>query len=143
MRPHYDTPENFVAAYRRLLDEVYGSGMQFAKLAYDVPGLLKGGWALTALADVVSQLRFRVRRPNPGWRSYMPGKDPAPPERVPLSDSDFTSEAQRVGVLHPWRVTDAYGRVLPMWFSGQPVFLDNGKRVRPPPCHCRCRFGVG
>ncbi len=131
VRPHYETPEDFVAAFRRVVDEVYAPGMQFAKLAYDVPRLLKGGWALTALADVVNQ--FRMHHPNPAWRTYLPGRDPAPPERVPLRDSDFISEAQRAGVLDPWRVTDASGRVLPMWLFGRPVFLDNGKRVRTVP----------
>jgi len=74
-----------------------------------------------------------VRQPNPAWRSYLPGRDPAPPERVPLSESDFTSDEQRAGVLEPWRLTDARGRVLPMWLTAQSAFLDKGHRTRLAP----------
>ena len=131
VKPRFATPEAFVASYRRLVDTVYSPRMQLAKLAHDVPRLLKGGWALTALADVVN--RLWVRQPNPAWRTYLPGKDPAPPERVPLTEADFRSDEQRAHVLEPWRVTDARGKVLPMWLSGRPTFLDKGQRVRRMP----------
>jgi len=131
VKPRYSTPEAFVCAYRDLVDEVYAPRMQVAKLAHDVPKLLKRGWALTALADVMN--RLWVRQPNPAWRTYLPGNDPAPLERVPLEECDFASDVQRAAVLDPWRVTDAQGRVLPLWLSGKPVFMDKGQRVRRAP----------
>jgi hypothetical protein len=131
VKPRHETPAAFVASFRRLVDTVYSPRTQLAKLAHDLPRLLKGGWAVTVAADVLN--RFVVAQPNPKWRAYLPGADPAPPERVPLTDADFVSEAQRDSVLQPIRVTDTQGRVLPMWLSGQPVFLDKGRRTRPLP----------
>jgi hypothetical protein len=128
VKPHHATPEAFVDAYRRVVDKVYAPRMQLAKLRHDVPRLLAGGWTLTALADVVN--RFWVRQPNPSWRTYLPGRDPPPPERVPLLETDFASDEQRAAVLEPWRVTDAQGRVDPMWLTGRATFLDKGQRVR-------------
>ena len=131
VKPRHETPEAFVASYRRLVDTVYAPRTQLAKLAHDVPRLLKGGWVLPAVADVMN--RFWVRQPNPAWRTYLPGRDPAPPERVPLAESDFRSDEERAAVLDPWRVTDTHGRVLPVWLTGQSAFLDKGHRTRPAP----------
>src|SRR5205823_4962668 len=99
------------------------------------PRLLAHGWTLTALADLVN--RFWVRQPNPSWRTYLPGQDPAPPERVPLTEADFHCDDQRASVLEPWRVTDAHGKVAPMWLTGRSTFLDKGLRVRSAPSIAR------
>ena len=106
VKPRLATPEAFVASYRRLVDTVYSPRMQLAKLAHDVPRLLKGGWTLTGARrrrespvgstteSGVAQLSARAktrRRPNV-CRSR---------SRISVA----ISNAQHV--LDPWRVTDA------------------------------------
>jgi hypothetical protein len=50
------------------------------------------------------------------------GSDLAPPERVPLEDDDFVTDAERDALLQPWRVTDGHGRVLDRFRGTAAVF---------------------
>jgi hypothetical protein len=79
-----------------------------------------------ALGDVVSHWNAgHVPRPD---RTYLAGTDAPPPEAtsVPLTDDDFESELERSAILSPWRVTDAEGRVLPVWLDSIKVFEGKG-----------------
>jgi radical SAM superfamily enzyme YgiQ (UPF0313 family) len=124
-RPHHCSPEEFIAAYRDAVREIYAPRRRLAKLADDLPRLLKrGSWTAAGL-DLGDQL-MAGQRHTPG-RTYLAGTDLAPPERVPFADDDFESEAERLRVCSPTVVTDGEGRVLPAWrmahTAGQPVAL--------------------
>jgi hypothetical protein len=113
VRPKHATVEEFVAAYRETVKNVYSPRNKLRKLADDLPRFLKRGFWLPAAIDAID-----VWTTNPvplPERTLVAGSDLAPPERVPLGEADFDSEAQYHDMMTPWRVTDAHGRALPAW----------------------------
>lgn len=60
-------------------------------------------------------------RPAAG-RTLVAGTDLPPPETVPLTSADFTSEEELAAIMQPTRVTDDQGRVAARWLGAQPVF---------------------
>jgi radical SAM superfamily enzyme YgiQ (UPF0313 family) len=122
VRPRETTPEEFVAAYRRILQTIYAPRNRLRKLWHDVPRLLRGGGLFAALLDIIDQYHEDYR-PDAG-RTYIAGSDREPPEAnlVPLTATDFDSEAHRRAIMEPWRVTDADGRVLPLWLGSQKLY---------------------
>ncbi len=127
-RPQQTDTATFIGAYRGALREVFARGRTFAKLAHDLPRLVRrGGW-FPALMDAGDMLATpRVNAPAPG-RTYLAGTDLPPPERVPLADSDFNSEAERTAILEPWPVTDGLGHVLPQWTDPHMIFAAAPRR---------------
>lgn len=132
IRPRHATPEEFVAAYLRTHRTVYSLGTRLHKLADDLGVFLRGGFVAPAIFDLFEMLV--VERPRPAGCTYIAGTEQAPPEagQVPLTDDDFSSEAERAAILEPWPLTDARGRVLPHWLGGHPVYLPKG-RIAPDP----------
>jgi hypothetical protein len=112
-RPRHCSPEAFVAAYRQTLREIYRPRRRLAKLADDLPRLLRrGAWTAAAL-DVADQ--WMATCPDVRGRTYLAGSDLPPPEQVPFGPDDFRCENERLDVCTPTIVTDAEGRVLPCW----------------------------
>lgn len=130
LRPRHASAEEFVAAYRQSVAEVFSWKNRARKLAADLPKLLRrGGW-FPALVDLVDMLSLQnAGLPAPG-RTWIAGTDVYPPERVPLRESDFDSEAQAAAVLAATRVTDERGRVLPGWASAGEAQLARTTRHR-------------
>lgn len=125
LRPQKSSLPDFIDAYRDTLGQVHAPSNRLAKLADDLPRLLRrGSWTAAAL-DVGDMLSAGVR-PAPG-RTYTAGTDPLPPERVPFAADDFSSEAQRLDICSPTLVTDEDGRVLDAWLPArqQRVRTDN------------------
>ncbi len=109
---------DYVRAYRETLDEIYAPRRRLAKLAHDVPRLLKrGGWT-GALLDVGDMLVAGI--PHAPGRTYLAGTDLAPPETVPLTDADFDDETEADAFRNPTAVTDRNGRLLPQWAPREP-----------------------
>lgn len=115
IRPQKTDAESFVQAYREVLPRIYSMGQRWAKLVDDVPRLWRAGsWAgigmdvLTALGD---------HTPVAPGRTFIPGTDILPPERVPLTQADCRDEAHYLDLISPVAVTDAQGRVLPRWLE--------------------------
>jgi len=130
-QPQHASAEAFVAAYRRLHREVYCMPSAVRKLAHDLPRLLRGGPVPMVLDTYEALFDWQ---PLVAGRSYIAGSEPAYPESVPLSDDDFDSEAQRLRIENPWRITDADGKMLPMWrarerSSEEAVLVDLGGRL--------------
>ena len=122
VRPLKTTPSAFVEAYRRLLRKIYAPRNRLYKLWHDVPRLLRGGGLFAALLDIVDQYHEGYR-PDAD-RTYIAGSDREPPEAssVPLTAADFDDETHRRTIMDPWRVTDADGRVLPVWLHSQKLY---------------------
>lgn len=119
VEPRRATRTAFVDAWVRVQRTLYGRRRRLRKLAHDLPTLLaRGAWsaALIETGDVA----IAAFDPAP-TRTFVAGTDTPPPERVPFTDADFASEAERNAILAPWPVTDAAGRVLPMWLADRPV----------------------
>ena len=127
-RPRHATPEAFIDAFKQVHQSVYSLATGMRKLADDLPRLLSRGHVAPALLDVFEVLCDA--QPLPADRTFIAGTDKAPPERVPLSDADFATEAERDAVLSPWTVSDTAGRVLPHWRGAKPVYASKG-RVPP------------
>jgi hypothetical protein len=123
--PVHAGAEEFVAAYRETHRRVFSLGNGLRKLAVDLPPLLAGRHFAPALLDVLEVLLDR--QPLPGDRTFIAGRDKPPPERVPLTDADFTCEAERDAVLATTTVSDAAGRVLAEWTRGGAVFGARGR----------------
>lgn len=121
-RPRRAGIEEFLAAYRSACSEIFSIGNRLRKLAEDVPRFLRAGRPGSALVDVIDMASLHGVFPPGSSRSLIAGSDTAPPERVPLTDSDFDSEAERAVILEPLAVTDARGRVLPQWLHSQQPF---------------------
>lgn len=121
VRPRQAEVGEFVAAYREAVAQVYAGRRRWAKLVHDLPRLLtRGGW-FPAVADAVDMATTKsARRPAPG-RTYLAGSDTPPPETVPLTDADFSSDIERNAVLGPWAVSDTEGRALSHWRRRQPT----------------------
>ncbi len=128
VRPRKASVDEFISAYRGALGEVFSTRQRFAKLADDLPRLLQRGHWFPAAADVVDMLTLQSATPAPG-RTFIAGTDTPPPERVPLSDDDFSSEAQRDAIMEPWQVTGGDGRVLPHWLGSDVVFAPRRRRA--------------
>jgi len=127
VRPARAGLAEFIAAYRRLVGEVYAPSRRLRKLADDLSFFLPRGRWLPALLDSVDTLAVD---PVPdAARSLVAGSDTPPPETVPLDDRDFESEAERARVVEPWRVTDQRGAVLPQWLTARTVF-ERTRRAR-------------
>ena len=133
VRPHKASVPDFVDAYKWIIDTVYSRRNRIAKLAHDLPGFLRRKWLTPALLDLVDQYQ-ESGRSDPD-RSYIAGTDREPPEslRVPLAPGDFESEAHWHAIMDPWRVSDAAGRVLPMWRESRKVY--DARRRTPARLH--------
>ncbi|GIX23192.1 MAG: B12-binding domain-containing radical SAM protein [Caldimonas sp.] len=120
LRPHKAPLEAFLTAYQDTMRRIYAPWRRVAKLADDLPRLLRrGSWTAAAL-DVADMCVTRFD-PVPG-RSFMAGTDTLPPETVPFAADDFDSEAQRLDICSPTLVTDEHGHVLPWWRRHDKVF---------------------
>jgi hypothetical protein len=128
--PQRSPLDRFVSAYRETLQQIYAPRHRLAKLAHDLPRLLRHRRSWTAALLDVGDMCTTGFYPAPG-RTFVAGTDPAPPERVPFSRNDFDSEAQRVDLLSPTLVTDDSGRLLPGWRnSPQKVLAPGQARVK-------------
>ena len=124
-RPRHAGIEGFLAAYRKACSEIFSIGNRLRKLADDIPRFLRAGRPGCAVVDVADMAGLQgVFPPHPS-RSLLAGSDTAPPERVPLADGDFDSEAQRAAILEPLAVTDGDGRVLHQWLGSQQPFAES------------------
>jgi hypothetical protein len=127
VRPRHETAEAFVAGYKWLLDELYTVGTRLRRFSHTLPGYVGSGWWATLLFDLCNSIACNDR-PEAG-RTYLAGTDTPPPEAssVPFTDDDFRSEEERRAILDPWRVTDAEGRVLPLWTASTRLFGERGQ----------------
>jgi hypothetical protein len=127
VRPQRAATDEFVAAYRDLVETVYAWPRRLAKIAEDLSFFVPRGRWFPALLDAVDTLALD---PVPDRaRSLVAGTDTPPPESVPFADDDFDSAEERARVREPWRVTDETGAVLPQWLGARRVF--GGQRRRP------------
>lgn len=122
-RPRHATAEEFVAAYKRVVRRVFAPGARLRKLALDAAAFLRRGHLIPLVYDAIE---LASECPDlPPARNFLAGLDVVPPEydgRIPLAPGDFASPYQRASVLEATPVTDADGRVLPMWLEAQPVY---------------------
>jgi hypothetical protein len=120
LQPHKAPLDAFLAAYHETMRRIYAPPRRLAKLADDLPRLLRrGSW--TAAALDLGDMWVTNFDPVPG-RTFMAGTDTLPPETVPFERDDFDSEAQRLDICSPTLVTDEEGRVLPGWCRHEKVF---------------------
>ena len=128
-RTRRETPEDFVASYKRTLAKVYGPKNRLAKLADDLPRFLFTGYGVPAIADFM-ELRRTTMWPQLPDRTFIAGSDIPPPEaeRIPFTDADFDCEAERRAILEPIRVSDDQGHVLPIWRASNRVFTPKPSR---------------
>ena len=117
VRPKHAPAEEFVAAYRETVAEVFSWRNRGRKILADLPKLLwNGGW-FPALIDLGDMLSLQNTGAAAKGRTWIAGTDAYPPERVPLQESDFDSEEQAAAVLTTTKMTDEQGRVMPGWTS--------------------------
>jgi hypothetical protein len=121
VRPRKASVDEFIAAYREALGEVFSVRQRISKLADDLPRLLRRGHWFPAATDLVDMVSMQSARLAPD-RTFLAGTDTPPPERVPLSDNDFASERERDAIMEPWQVTGSDGRVLPQWLGSDVIF---------------------
>jgi hypothetical protein len=126
VEPTLAPAQDYVAAYKDTLDEIYAPRRKLAKLMHDLPSFVKRRAWTSALLDLGDTLTGGL--PRAKGRTYLAGTDLAPPERVPLTEADFTSEAEAAAMLRPTAVTDEHGRLLPQWAP-----LDESLRPVAPP----------
>lgn len=137
LQPQRAPLPEFIATYVDVLGEIHGWPNRLAKLADDLPRLLKRGSLAGAALDIVDMLDAGFD-PAPG-RSFCAGTELAPPESVPFVDADFRSDAERAAVCGATRVTDATGRLLPAWRpAGEPPLRplpwpSEGRAAAPAP----------
>jgi hypothetical protein len=121
--PRRATAEEFIAAYKRVVRRVFAPGARLRKLALDAAAFLRRGHLIPLVYDAGE---LASERPDlPPARNYLAGLDIVPPEydgRVPLTATDFESADQRNAILDPMPVTDADGRVLPVWLDARTVY---------------------
>ena len=123
-RPRHAGIEEFLAAYRKACGEIFSIGNRLRKLADDIPRFLRAGRPVCAVVDAADMAGLQGLFPPRATRSLIAGSDTAPPERVPLGDADFDSDAQRAAILEPTAVTDARGRVGLQWLLSQRPFAE-------------------
>jgi radical SAM superfamily enzyme YgiQ (UPF0313 family) len=128
-RPQRCSPEEFVQAYREVLREIYRPLRRFGKLLDDLPRLLRRGSWTGAGLDIGTQWLDGCSEVL--GRTYLAGSDLPPPECVPFSPDDFTSEAERLQICSPTMVTDGDGRVLPAWQRAHTPRLDYRRDLLP------------
>ena len=120
VRPARAPLDEFIAAYRSLVDRTYAWPRRLLKLADDLAHFVARGYWFPALLDLIDTV---ATDPVPvSSRSLVAGSDTPPPETVPLELSDFESEGEYNRVMTPWRVTDVNGRALAHWLGAKPVF---------------------
>lgn len=114
-RPRHATPEEFVAAYRRLVGRVFSPRARLVKFFRDAGGFLARGYVAPLLLDA-GELAAESGSIAES-RTLIAGTDLVPPEyrRIPFSPNDFDSADEQDAILDPWRVTDGEGRVAPAW----------------------------
>lgn len=120
VRPRRASIAAFIGAYRRTHSALYKPQRRLAKLADDLPRLLRAGSITGALIDTLDQ--WQSATPLAPLRTLIAGTEPAPPERVPLTDADFTSELARAAIMTPWAVTDVRGCALSQWLGATPAY---------------------
>ena len=125
VRPSHADVDEFIAAYRSLIGEIYAPGRRLSKIAADVARFLARGFPFPAMVEILDQLG--PQQAAWPWRTFVAGTDTAPPETVPLTDADFTTEAEREAVLSPARVTDDLGRILSCWLDPTSVYDSRGR----------------
>ena len=123
-RPRHAGVAEFLDAYRKACGEIFSIGNRLRKLADDTPRFLSAGRPGAAVVDALDMIGLQGVFPPPASRSLIAGSDTAPPERVPLTDADFDSAAERAAILEPMAVTDAHGKVLPQWLHSQQPFAE-------------------
>lgn len=141
VRPQRSEPEAFVSAYRDVTRQIYRPTNRLRKLADDLPRFMRrGSWTAVGL-DMGDM--WAAGMPDTPGRTYLAGSDLPPPETVPLSDADFSSEAEREAICSPMAVTDGLGHVLPQWrpartvirrpVATEPAALDTPEAPFPDP----------
>lgn len=131
VQPRQAGLDAFIDAYRDAARRLYSLPARLRKLADDLPRFLRARSAMAALFDIGDMAGLQgVFPPAPG-RTLLAGSDTPPPETVPFTEADFTSEQERESILAPWAVTDAQGRALPHWSNSHGVFRRQGSH--PPP----------
>jgi hypothetical protein len=129
LQPQQALLDRFLTAYDETMRRIYAPAHRLAKLADDLPRLLRrGSW--TAAALDLGDMWATNFDPVPG-RTFMAGTDTLPPETVPFARDDFDSEAQQIDLCSPTLVTDEEGRVLPGWRRHQKVFNVNALHKNP------------
>ena len=127
--PQLTTVAGFVAAFKRVTKRVYSRRTRAAKLMSDMRRMAAKGVGAPLLFNL-HELFFTNGELNPA-RNFVAGLDIAPPEqgRVPFTDEDFDSAEHRAAIVEPWRVSDATGRVLPMWRSSQALYRKRARKL--------------
>jgi hypothetical protein len=118
-RPLRASPEDFVAAYRELLGNLFSPSARLRKLMRDVAHFLPRGRLMPLLYDII-ELASENPHIAPG-RSLIAGTDLPHPEygRIPFDDDDFSCAEEREDLLRPMRVTDGKGYALPQWLASR------------------------
>lgn len=137
-RARHATPEEFIAAFRRIHRRIYSLKARAAKLLADLPGFVRRGGIVPAIFDIYELLSESACLPLE--RTFIAGTDQPPPETVPLTDADFDDEHQRQAILAPWQVSDHDGRVFPQWRSSNQVFSAQGIVLPPVPVASKARI---
>ncbi|MFN0186408.1 MAG: B12-binding domain-containing radical SAM protein [Aquabacterium sp.] len=128
LMPRKAALDDYVGAWFQAMREIYAPRNRLAKLADDLPRLLRrGSW--TAAGVDLADMAVTKFDPAPG-RTFIAGTDTPPPERVPFEDRDFDNDAHRAALLQPTPVTDDAGHVLPHWVQHQKIFFSTS---RPQP----------
>lgn len=128
VRPRLAALDEFVTAYKAAHAAVFARTQRLAKLAHDLPRLIRQRRTLAVAVDVADMLTMQAAlKPAPG-RTWIAGSEPAPPETTPLTAADFDSAQQMQAVLAPMAVTDDDGRVLPQWLGAAVSFLPRKRR---------------
>jgi hypothetical protein len=133
-RPQACGAEEFVAAYRDAVKAIYSPRRRLAKLADDLPRLLRRRSWTAAVLDLGDQLT--ASQPHTPGRTYIAGTDLEPPEAVPFGPGDFASEAEQLRVCSPTVVTDGDGHVLPAWrmaHTERTLLMPADLPLQPPP----------
>jgi len=122
VKPKKESSEDFIQAYRYVLDNIYNTKVKLHKYADDMRYFLPRGFLISSIA-ATAQLFTRSKHSDPD-RTYIANTDIEPPEAktVPLTDDDFVSDEERKIILDPWRVADADGHILPIWQQHKKVY---------------------
>ena len=127
LQPQKTSLDAFIGAYFDAMREIYSPTRRLAKLTDDLPKLIRRGSWTAGLLDIGDMIVTKFD-PVPG-RTFVAGSDTMPPETVPLTSSDFDTEAQQLEIMSPTLVTDELGYVLPAWRESQVIF--GAKKTRP------------